>query len=98
MRHHQPDEADRPGHRHRRAAEQRNRQQAQQPRLDEINAKAQRHLIPQRQHVEAWGNEQRDAKADQRRDQRRLQRAPVQSGQVAGQPGAHRQQRLFIEN
>ena len=46
VRHHQPDEADRPGHRHRRAAEQRNRQQAQQPRLDEINAKAQRHLIP----------------------------------------------------
>ena len=46
VRHHQPDEADRPGHRHRRAAQQRNRQQTQQPRLDEINAKAQRHLIP----------------------------------------------------
>ena len=98
MRHHQPDEADRSGHRHRRAAEQRNRQQAQQPRLDEVHAEAQRHLIPQRQHVKARGKEQRDAKADQRRDQRRPQRAPVQPGQIARQPGAHRQQRLFIEN
>jgi hypothetical protein len=37
--------------------------------LDEVHAEAQRHLIPQRQHVEARGKEQRDAKADQRRDQ-----------------------------
>ena len=96
VRHRQPEEVHRPGGRRGRAAQQRDRDRAADPRPADVRAERARRVVAQRQRVERAGQQQRDQHPEPDERQDRLQLRPAAAAERADGPEVVLLQQLLI--